>query len=389
MAPSRPKGCGFRDVIESVLSQFDVPLSLSFINSTLSSKKLTSIDEVFMCDNDDLFNLQVLGNDIKISCKQPTHPPQATDLIQNETVQGLVSVLKKDLRKVRTLEDIFTTECESGEILFDDLVTKYSSNKRQINISFLVRNSHTFTLFSRSDKTFVGLVQQEERNVCIQMDHLEIMQHLKSNNFESVVVRCLWNLLASFHRPLNQGNFQSCYQVGTICIDAAFMTRYRNIFDAKLIDTSNSTAACVELKSECREMDAWTRNNFKLPARTFLSDDEMLEEELKCEEKVSQMQTCSERMECVATSSTSHTRTITDEGAICSNISEALLNNTSLIIVGDDNANVVIWDAAQQQQQQQQQKDSCKRRLQLLRNMKLSLEQEVDRNFEFIKQDMK
>lgn len=207
MAPI--SGSELSDIIHQVLTVLDIPVSITLINTTLLSLfKMAPIKEKFLTEHNDKFHLQVIGYDLKISLSR-NQPPGGP---VSEKAKSMCGIIERDIRKVDEIKKSLQND-NITEILFDNLITKFSSRKKNINISFVVRNSHNLELFRRNDQTFVRVIDKDDAQ--FKLDNKEIISLFQKNNgFQEVLVLCLKNLLANFATPQNLGTLQASFSFG-------------------------------------------------------------------------------------------------------------------------------------------------------------------------------
>ncbi|XP_057306520.1 uncharacterized protein LOC130644802 isoform X1 [Hydractinia symbiolongicarpus] len=212
------------DLIE-LLDRVKIPLSVSFLNVSYSGwGKKDMITQRFLADHQDKFSLVVLGSDLKVQLRSRSIEARCTES-SNEVFQ-LIQLFEKDINKLKMLRNSFHSQ-NITEVSYDTFITKYSTNKHKMNLSFILRNSHSLELVVQDRGTYVRFLKDNTMNVM--MTEKEVWNILILEGLDGFLVACLKSLLAKFFIPINQGTLQSCFNFGPP-IDKLFLQQHNDVF---------------------------------------------------------------------------------------------------------------------------------------------------------------
>ena len=327
-------------ILIQVLTRLQIPASITLINtSLLSLLKRSPITEEFLNKNRNTFSLQVIGSDLKISLR---HKQEVKNLSpESENATRLCCVIEKDLRKLDSIKEIIKQE-KKTEITYDDFITKYNTKKKRINIAFIVRNSHSLNLYRRDQQTFVQF-----DNSKIEMGDEEIYEILKSNDFETILVRCLKSLLSSFFVPINLGSLQSCFSLGSF-IDKDFLMKYVKFFQG-------TAETGIKIKDGLR-------NEIDTAGSKFVLE---LTEDYVCTKATALV---------LNTTENKSSDTSKRDMEVMSHIQNALECSRSLVIVGEGDKDAILFNVVE---------TNDRKRLTLLKNMQEIINEEIQKNLEY------
>lgn len=213
------------DLIE-LLDCVKIPLSVSFLNVSYSGwGKKDMITQRFLADHQDKFSLVVLGSDLKVQLRSKSIEAILTTESSNEVFQ-LIQLFEKDINKLKMLRNSFHSQ-NITEVSYDTFITKYSTNKHKMNLSFILRNSHSLELVVQDRGTYVRFLEDNTMNVV--MTEKEVWNILILEGLDGFLVACLKSLLAKFFKPINQGTLQSCFNFGAP-IDKLFLQQHNDVF---------------------------------------------------------------------------------------------------------------------------------------------------------------
>merc|ERR1712224_442565 len=113
------------NLLVNILTEIDIPLSVSFIDLFLSQHRLDQLTETFLLQKEtqDMFSVYVLGYDLKIRLKELD---VKTTTKSTPYEQELVDIIKKDLNKLKDLRCKLLWDKEV-EIPYKEFLSKYSS----------------------------------------------------------------------------------------------------------------------------------------------------------------------------------------------------------------------------------------------------------------------
>ena len=226
-------------VLKYVLGELKTPLSVSFLNTELSSKYRSEVKSTITLDFmrlfKDQFMFNVIGADIKVQIKG--EPKESFNTEYQEIASKVKKIFLKDLTN---FDNIKTKMLPDKSMLFDNFCKVYSSNKYSINLPSVNRNSHKLKLKTEDGQTYVEF--SEDDNIFI--DEIKYWEIIESQGFEELIFQVLKNLCSKFYRELDQGTLQACFTYD-ITIDRAFMVRHGRYFD--ITDLTK-----LKLKEECR-----------------------------------------------------------------------------------------------------------------------------------------
>ena len=227
-------------VLRYVLGELKTPLSVSFLNTELSSKYKNVIKRGITLDFmklfKDEFTFNVIGADIKVQIKG--EPKESLNTERQEIAETVKKIFSKDSFKIDEIKDKMLPK---KSMLFDEFCKDFSSNKYSINLPFVNRNSHKLKLKTEDRQTYVEISGDDN----IFIDEIKFWEIIESEGFEELMLQVLKNLCRKFYRELDQGLLQVCFQYD-IAIDRAFMERNERYFD--IIESTK-----FKLKEEYRE----------------------------------------------------------------------------------------------------------------------------------------
>ena len=227
-------------VLRYVLGELKTPLSVSFLNTELSSKYKNVINSRITLDFMKLFKdefmFNVIGTDIKVQIKG--EPKESFNTEHQEIAERVKRIFLKDSFK---LDEIKGKMLPEKSMLFDKFCKDFSSNKHSINLPFVNRNSHELKLKTKDGQTYVEISGDDN----IFIDEIKFWEIIKSQGFEELMFQVLKNLCRKFYCDLDQGLLQVCF-LYDIAIDNEFMARHERYFD-------RTEPTKFKLKEEYRE----------------------------------------------------------------------------------------------------------------------------------------
>ena len=227
-------------VLRYVLGELKTPLSVSFLNTELSSKYRSEIKSTITLDFMKLFKeefmFNVIGADIKVQIKG--EPKESFNIEYQEIASKVKKIFLKDATNFNNIKSKMLPE---KSMLFDKFCKDFSSNKYSINLASVNRNSHKLKLKTEDGQTYVEFSGDDN----IFIDEIKYWEIIESQGFEELIFQVLKNLCSKFYRELDQGTLQACFTYDII-IDRVFMVRHGHYFD--MIGLTK-----LKLKEEYRE----------------------------------------------------------------------------------------------------------------------------------------
>ena len=215
------------NVLRYVLGELKTPLSVSFLNTELSSKYRSEIKSTITLDFMKLFKdefmFNVIGGDIKVQLKG--EPKEFFNTEYQEIASNVKKIFLKDSTNFDNIKGKMLPE---KSMLFDKFCKEFSSNKYSINLASVNRNSHKLKLKTEDRQTYVEFSGDDN----IFIDEIKYWEIIESQGFDKLIFEVLKNLCSKFYRELDQGTLQACFTYD-ITIDRTFMLRYGHYFDMK------------------------------------------------------------------------------------------------------------------------------------------------------------
>ena len=144
-------------VLRYVLGELKTPLSVSFLNTELSSKYRSEIKSTITLDFMKLFKeefmFNVIGADIKVQIKG--EPKESFNIEYQEIASKVKKIFLKDATNFNNIKSKMLPE---KSMLFDKFCKDFSSNKYSINLASVNRNSHKLKLKTEDGQTYVGTI---------------------------------------------------------------------------------------------------------------------------------------------------------------------------------------------------------------------------------------
>jgi len=253
-------------ILTRVLNIYKIPLSVTFLNVTFSGglNKKFAITHDFMKLYKDKFIYNVVGNDLKIQLRDASNTVKdatsTSNTVKDSTskeyekdINYITQVIDKDLNKMKVLSQ----RNSKTDIEYSDFI-KQCSKRSNINIPYILRNSHALIIKSRDQQTYIEFIKDWNENIT--MSESEVWDILSTGGFDSFLITVLTSLLTHFFEPINQGTLQSCFNFGSIVIDKVFMRCHADVLEKSdnmgiILNPKSRTAGLLKRKSEDEKPD--------------------------------------------------------------------------------------------------------------------------------------